>query len=323
MMRVWKADLQKSWKAGLYLLALSVLGAFASVGCSSKPDPILQCRGQAGTNPTTVFPNKTVVLGGASGSYELFKGGKEYGCLGITWEGQTNPVTYIAEVKSDGTYLLQDPSSKQFVADGVRTNIAAGVAKIDVWLYLLKRDPAQLDCKAVVQSGLQGCLQVGGDCLFAWRSVGVPASAEGTGTCRLCSRELCNGKDDNCDAKGEVDEGKACGSVLGQGCRFVPEVKPDTAGCTAAAACECLRDSQGAIYVCAAPADPNDGQKPDAAQLKWTIVEEAAKLCTQGGPVKTYFCAKSELVCDTCGGKAVFRPRTEACAKQIFLEYTP
>jgi len=202
--------------------------------------------------------------------------------------------------------LVQDPQTKKFSEQKLGATISAGVDKVEMFIMIFKaaNQAAALkwNCTAKVSAKVRGCW-ADSDCVFAWNYKDVPVSSSG-GQCQLCSRERCNGQDDNCD--GQVDEasGKdsACGFQLGKACTFVKEVNAQTKGCDANGRCSCLTDAKGVTYICAS-------SQKDKGHA-WTPVNQIAELCKKPGVLasgghsgKLYYCGKAGLLCDRCEGK--------------------
>lgn len=296
-------------------LLMVLLLPIASMLISGCPGPGATVFGACGTcadcNPTQAFAGGVVEIG--TTKHTLFSaGGVEYGCIGVTWEGQgTDVIGYIAKLKSDGTYEVFDPSTRQFAADGIAATVAPGVGQIDALFFVMKvaneQEALGLNCADVVKGKVNGCFALE-NCLFAWQVKGAPVAGNG-GTCSLCRREVCNGKDDDCnDANGD---GSSCGYLFSQtqpvNCTAIATETAPTDGCSPTGTCACVITPTNKVFVCAGKT---------AADAKWVPIETVTSQCndvsqTSGSP--KYFCAGQEMVCDSCPNGTVGWKRTGGC----------
>ncbi|HAA55494.1 MAG TPA: hypothetical protein DCE42_12105 [Myxococcales bacterium] len=280
------------------LIGVSMLGS----GCGAGS---IEC--SAPTSLATVFPNLTVTGLDQTPTYKLFEKGSEFGCLGLIWDEQSGePPAYRVQLNADGTYKLQNPTTKEFVDAPLNATVAAGVPKVDMHVYIFRNvtDVNALDCTNIIRGKLDGGCWNNSNCVFAILMKDLP-SGGGSATCSICQREICNTKDDDCD--GQVDEGDPetgvapCGSVIGAACQSAPSVP--TSACPATSACSCL-NVNGQIYVCAGA---------DAASQAWTPINTVAGLCASGADDgKSHFCGSDEMLCDECDNKRVFRKKVIA-----------
>ncbi len=273
-----------------FFALLLLLGALSFEGCGGKNTASFQCSGLK-----QLFPTLTIPLSKGQ-AYTLFKrkDKTEYGCMGVLWEGQTNdPPSFVMKVNSDGSYQLQNPTTKQFVAEGISGTVAAGIDKVRIVAFIMKNaTPANLNCVSIIKGDLAGCWD-NANCVMAWNIKDVPSGSDGPGTCQICQRELCNGKDDDCD--GQVDE-EVCGKVMGIPCKYAKQISGTCSG-----NCSCvLVGPQKTPYVCTAP---------KGGQLSWQPLSSVMSQCQAAkDDGKEYLCGTNvNLLCDTCEGKKVFR----------------
>jgi hypothetical protein len=255
------------WRRALVLVVL-----LGWLGCAGVPNtPILDFKGKAECDPTKVV-----------GATAFAKGGKAYGCLSLTNTGKDDQVFPI-QINKDGTYMVQDPSSGEFTDEKIGAAVAAGVEKINIDIYFLQEDPAKINkdyCTNIAKEKVAGCL-ANAKCLFVWRGEQLPLDRKADpGTCRICSKEKCNGKDDNCD--GTADENNACGTIIGYRCEYGKETPGP---CTPAGPCRCVVTPQGK-QICY-------GTK--SFEQKWKPYSEVQAQCTAGSK---FFCNSDTIQCD-------------------------
>jgi hypothetical protein len=289
----------------LRISALFALCLTLVVGCG-VPDVSIVPPGGKECNPQTVFPKGAPFPQDGKNEPMFQADGKQYACMSVVWEGLSKPeIGYLARIGKDGKYEVQDPVTKQFSADKVGHTVAPGVEKVDVLFYFFKGKGEGLDCTKVAQGGLAGCLS-SPDCLLVWRTAGVPLDPnKGKGTCSLCTRELCDGKDNDCD--GKIDNNGACGTILKQDCQYVAKVDAKTPGCENGGSCSCRVDAAGTVYVCAGT---------DAKTSNWQPLSTIQGQCkTKADGNKTSYCGNIELICDACStdGSYVWRDRKGGC----------
>jgi hypothetical protein len=283
----------------LLVLALPIIGMVFS-GCPGPGDPVFgSCAACTECNPKTAFANATVPLPQGA-SHVLFSGGKpEYGCIGVTWAGQKDaPPGFVAKLNADGSYEVLNPTTRTFTSsDQIVANVAPGVGEITAWFFVFKgteQEALTLDCSNVAKGGSVGCVN-NPACLFSWQ-VKTNAAGQG-GTCSLCRRELCNGKDDDCD--GDIDEDGACGRLFATVyCKSYdkPTLDDGAPKCDGNSACSCLvlNDASKSVYVCAGDKQEN---------VKWTKLSDAQAGCKTAADAsvgKKFFCSSEPLICDTC-----------------------
>lgn len=311
----------RSWRF-VRAVALGCLGMgwLLAGACGGRTTPIV-CS-DAAQSPKAIF-GAALQIPTPDGPYKLFQGGKEYGCVGLRWSGQAgDPPTYVVQYNPDGKYLVRDAGGT-FSDASVSASVAAGVDKFDVYFFLSKESPDSIDCKGYLQRGLESCVsKVGANakCVLAWRIQGASMGGD-NGTCRLCYREQCNGRDDDCNDDGTgkgVDDAGACGSVLGQSCLYVPTVDAKTAGCDASTKdIKCLLDKGNEAYLCA-------GTVAEPAALQWRKVSEVAAGCNDANDGKSIKTGSKELLCDLCDSKRTFRLKDgPRCAENAVVAYTP
>lgn len=296
------------------VFGIGILLLLISSGCGGIPETsILEC---SGPPPNKVY-SKGVILNDRK-FYQIFSKAEEFACLTITWSGQKNaPRAYLAKVSKDGTYQIFDQKTKQFTTEKLGATVAAGVDKVDVTLLFYKvanaQEAQQLNCATLVKGGLSGCW---GDqrCTFAMQNKDVPTNGSAA-QCKFCSRELCNGKDDDCN--GQIDDGTpaACGSLMNRPCKYYPKVQVTGEPCTAQSKCTCLVTPPGQIYVCGG----QPGQKP-----QWKNISNVNSLCIERNDGKFYNCGQEKLICDTCGknSKRSWRATTPGKCNDGTLHYT-
>ena len=284
------------YRSKLFFLFL-VLSLTSFGACGGKNSEKFQCAGLK-----KIFPNLTVPLPKGQ-RYTLFKtkNKTEYGCMGVVWEGQTNdPPSYIMKITADGNYQLQNPTTKKFMSDGINGTVAAGISKVRIVAFIMKgANPTSLNCTSIIKGDLAGCWD-NSNCLMAWNITDVPSTSDGSGSCQICQREVCNGKDDNCN--GKIDEG-VCGKVMGIQCKYATKLSPSCNG-----NCSCIVvGSQKTTYVCTGAAKTT---------LSWQTIDSVMGLCASDkDDGKNYFCGSNvKLLCDTCASKKVFR-HTEASTR--------
>lgn len=293
-----------------FRILLVVCLPFVSMLFSGCPGPGASLFGICATqctdcNPKTVFPNATVTVG--KSTHTLFAGGRaEYGCIGLHWDGQKNdPPAFIAKLKADGSYEVFSPGSRTFMADNVVANVSPGVDKLDAYFYVLKvtseQDALKLDCTNIAKGRESGCWS-NNSCLFSWKVTGTTAVGEG-GSCGLCRREVCDGKDNDCD--GQTDEDGVCGKLftnLNCGFHKGPTVPPTTPGCNPTGTCACLVTTTQKVYVCGSTTQ---------GKAAWVPLEQAQSGCKKSEDTKTtknYFCGSEKLLCDSCGAAQGLTP---------------
>jgi len=286
-----------------YVISLGFLLLIASEGCGGIPGTsALSFSGKPECDPQKAFAAGVPFVKGSK--YKAFSKGDEFGCLGITWTGITkDPPAFLVQVKKDGTYLVQDPQTKKFTQDKIGATIDSGVDKIDTFIliYKDKQTAEKLDCGAIAKGGVAGCW-ADERCVFGWLGKDIPVAGTG-GSCKLCVREQCNGKDDDCDGVNDQEENPpACGSLMNKACQFAETVTAQTKGCDSGNKCTCLVDKAGKAYVCASA--------QQGKQLAWKEVSTVAGLCTDANDGKQHFCGGRALLCDKCDNKRVWRSAT-------------
>lgn len=295
-------------------ILIGLISIWMQGGCAGIPNeplPQLSCPMQE------AFGKDLNIVSLSKGqTYKLFqKGGEEYGCMGIVWAGQTGtPPHFVTLLKQDGSYLVYDPATKQPVTqDKVGANIAPGVREVDVLLFIYDipaKDAPTMDCASLVKAGIAGCW-ANTSCLFVLHGAKIPLDrAKGNGSCRVCQRELCNGKDDNCDLNGEIDEvtegQNPCGKILNVGCGYADKpVTSQTSGCDGKQGCKCLVYGQQ-VYVCAGSSSDN---------VQWMPIDEATKQCNKEASETSakYSCGNMPLICDLCDGNYSWRSSKAGC----------
>lgn len=288
----------------------SLQGGCSCGGREEPPDAGAEC------DPAKEFGTTGVVLPGKA-PYKLFTSQKEeYGCMGIFWEGQTgSPPSYRTLIKKDGSYLIYNEKTKNWgTNEKVYATVGSGVDFIDIMIFVYKvtaKEATTLNCASLVKGGATGCWK-NDQCLFAWKHEKVPMDATaGNGTCRICRREVCDGKDNNCDSAKKADEvdaagNSACGKVLGTECGYSKDpVTTKTPGCSATSTCSCIIHKDQ-VYVCA-------GATSDKVQ--WMPIAQAAAACTMKGvnDGAKFACGKMALICDECAGKPSWRDMNGSC----------
>lgn len=313
----------QAWRVvRLASVALMGVGLLLAGACGGRTTPII-C-GDATQSPKSIFGDALEVPTPA-GAYKLFQNGQEFGCMGLRWTSQTgDPPNFIVKFTQDGKYLVRDASGN-FSDASVTTSVPAGVDKFDVYFFVSKESPDTIDCRSYLQRGLDGCIARSGSnaqCVFAWRLKDVAMSGD-NGVCRLCYREQCNGKDDDCNDDGTgvgVDDAGTCGSILGQSCKYVATVDSSTPGCDANTKdIKCLLDQTNTAYVCI-------GTVAEPTTLQWRKIPDVAPGCTDANDGKTLMVGAKEMLCDTCDGKRTFRLKEGAgsrCATTAILSYVP
>ncbi len=311
----------RSWRfVRATALACLGMGWMLAGACGGRTTPIV-CS-DATQGPKAIF-GEALQIPTPDGPYKLFQGGKEYGCVGLRWSNQAgDPPSFVVQYNPDGKYLVRDGSGN-FSDASVSAAVSAGVDKFDVFFFLSKESPDSIDCKSYVQRGLESCVsKVGANakCVLAWRIQGVTMGGD-NGVCKLCYREQCNGRDDDCNDDGSgtgIDDAGACGSVLGQSCLFVPTVDAKTAGCDANTKdIKCLLDGNNEAYLCA-------GTVAEPTALQWRKVPEVAAGCNDANDGKSINTGGKELLCDLCDNKRTFRLKDgPRCAENAVVAYTP
>ncbi len=307
----------------IWMKCLALFGVLTPLlfgACGGIPDnSLLRFTGVKACNPNVVFKPLNGIPLKDAGKFEpnIFVKGDRAGCIGVFWEGQTGNSPYFATViKQDGSYIVYDPNTKQPVVgkNKLGATVAPGVSEVNVVICVMNSPTSKvldLDCKNIVKGQVSGCLN-NTSALYAWQGKLIPMEAsKGNGTCTLCHHEVCDGKDNDCN--GKVDDGGACGRILGKDCKSYADLK-SAPKCNSKEACQCIRLPNKDYYVCY-------GKTTGAVQ--WTKVSSAAATCTKAvsqSPdpnVNRSFCGSISLVCDTCDKKLVWRTKGRCSEGQL------
>ncbi len=283
---------------------LGFLFFFLSTGCGGVPEvPLLNFSAKE-CSLSAKFPH-------------LFKKKEAYGCLAVYWEGQSKNITppnFPVVVKSDGTYLVYDKETDTFVSADkpISVTVDPGVSEVNVAVFIIdvlkgREEIKKFSCDNLVGARLNGCWNDKA-CKVVWYATNVPLNPEkGNGSCQICQRELCNGKDDDCD--GQTDEDNACGYVLNSPCFYSKTIpkKP----CDTNSPCQCAVVG-GQVYVCWGVSN----------NQSWRALPGGIDRCTSGIN-ELRFCGKDQLFCDKCneGNSFVYKWSLNSQRCAILLEH--
>lgn len=219
------------------LLGLLSLVYLTTVSCEKKAEGTLEL--EAGTcNPRQLLTNnpnyarRDLKLGLLSHPYNnLFARGFERGCMVSMWSGQSNaednqPYAKALRVEADGSFTAIDSNTKEDLLFDVPDD--SGLKDLHFRLYFLRPDAVQnvrehKDLCRLMQRTTYRCFDNSNQkqCWFYLKLYPKDKDKSftfgaGNSDCRLCSPELCNGKDDDCD--GTIDNVYSTKTLLSQSC---------------------------------------------------------------------------------------------------------